>query len=272
MVSNGNDGEHNGHDHYMMGITYKLDGVVVSMLGYTTGFDAATSRVMEWEVQVEAPTVLWYWCHHHTGQGNSFAIADGGAGELDINVKTLFSDPDFILDGNYTQTIDKTGDGDLWIKSTQNSAQNRILDIEVSNAGAGDARLNIRATDGITLHATDGTGAYNHGRVCFENFHTKANVLACDPVGNLILDPNDTNDSSSGVVEIWGDLLVQGTTTTVNSTTLTVDDPIITLGGDTAPQAADSLDRGVEFRYYQSSSARVGFLSLIHISEPTRPY
>ena len=259
MVSNGNDGEHNGHDHYMMGITYKLDGVVVSMLGYTTGFDAATSRVMEWEVQVEAPTVLWYWCHHHTGQGNSFAIADGGAGELDINVKTLFSDPDFILDGNYTQTIDKTGDGDLWIKSTQNSAQNRILDIEVSNAGAGDARLNIRATDGITLHATDGTGAYNHGRVCFENFHTKANVLACDPVGNLILDPNDTNDSSSGVVEIWGDLLVQGTTTTVNSTTLTVDDPIITLGGDTAPQAADSLDRGVEFRYYQSSSARVGF-------------
>ena len=259
MVSNGNDGEHNGHDHYMMGITYKLDGAVVSMMGYTTGFNAATTRSMEWEVQVEAPTVLWYWCHHHTGQGNSFAIADGGAGELDINVKTLFSDPDFILDGNYTQTIDKTGDGDLWIKSTQNSDQNRILDIEVSNAGAGDARLNIRATDGITLHATDGTGAYNHGRVCFENFHTKANVLACDPVGNLILDPNDTNDSTSGVVEIWGDLLVQGTTTTVNSTTLTVDDPIITLGGDTAPTQADSLDRGVEFRYYQSSSARVGF-------------
>ena len=93
----------------------------------------------------------------------------------------------------------------------------------MTNAGTGEARLNIAAEDGITLHATDATGGYQHGRVCFEAFHTKANVLACDPVGNLILDPNDTNDATSGVVEIWGDLLVQGNTTTVNSTTITVD-------------------------------------------------
>ncbi len=183
---------------------------------------------------------------------------DGGAGEVDINVKTLFSDPDFILDGDVTQDIEKTGEGSFWIKNTQNSTTNQNLNIQMTNAGTGEARIAISADDGITLHATDATGGYQHGRVCFENFHSKQNVLACDPVGNFILDPNDTNDSSSGVVEIWGDLLVQGTTTTVNSTTLTVDDPIITLGGDTAPQAADSLDRGVEFRYYQGS-AKVGF-------------
>ena len=183
---------------------------------------------------------------------------DGGAGEVDINVKTLFSDPDFILDGDVTQDIEKTGEGSFWIKNTQDSDSNQNLNIQMTNAGTGEARIAISADDGITLHATDATGGYQHGRVCFENFHSKQNVLACDPVGNFILDPNDTNDSSSGVVEIWGDLLVQGTTTTVNSTTLTVDDPIITLGGDTAPQAADSLDRGVEFRYYQGS-AKVGF-------------
>ena len=183
---------------------------------------------------------------------------DGGAGEVDINVKTLFSDPDFVLDGALTQNIEKTGEGSLWIKNTQNSDDNQVLNIQMTNAGTGEARLNIAAEDGITLHATDATGGYQHGRVCFEAFHTKANVLACDPVGNLILDPNDTNDASAGVVEIWGDLLVQGNTTTVNSTTITVDDPIITLGGDTAPVSDDNKDRGVEFRYYDSE-ARVGF-------------
>ena len=184
---------------------------------------------------------------------------DGGAGEVDINVRSYFSDPDITFDGATDQTIEKTGEGSLFIYNTQNSTTSQVLNIRNVNTGTGEARIDIRADDGITLHATDASGGYQHGRVCFEAFHTKANVLACDPVGNFILDPNDTNDSSSGVVEIWGDLLVQGTTTTVNSTTLTVDDPIITLGGDTAPQAADSLDRGIEFRYYQSSSARVGF-------------
>ena len=39
---------------------------------------------------------------------------------------------------------------------------------------------------------------------------------------------------------------------------VTVDDPIIVLGGDTAPVADDNKDRGVEFSYYDTQ-ARVGF-------------
>ena len=35
--------------------------------------------------------------------------------------------------------------------------------------------------------------------------------------------------------------------TTVNSTTTTLDDPIMTLGGDTAPGSDDNKDRGIEF-------------------------
>ena len=77
MVSPGEDGELAGHDHYMQGITYKLDGVVVSMMGYHMGFVNATSRVMEWVVPGSAPDILWYWCHFHTNQGNNFAISGG---------------------------------------------------------------------------------------------------------------------------------------------------------------------------------------------------
>ena len=58
---------------------------------------------------------------------------------------------------------------------------------------------------------------------------------------------------------ITGDLTVNGTTTTVNSTTTTVDDPVFTLGGDTAPGSDDNKDRGIEFRYHDGSSARIGF-------------
>jgi len=58
---------------------------------------------------------------------------------------------------------------------------------------------------------------------------------------------------------VTGDLTVNGTTTTVNSTTVTIDDPIFTLGGDSAPGSDDNKDRGIEFRYHDGSSARVGF-------------
>ena len=67
----------------------------------------------------------------------------------------------------------------------------------------------------------------------------------------MILDPGD-DDAATGKVQIRGDLQVDGTTTTVNSTVVTVDDPIIVLGGDTAPVADDNKDRGVEFSYYDN--------------------
>ena len=77
-----------------------------------------------------------------------------------------------------------------------------------------------------------------------------------DTVGNATL----TIGASNTTISIPGTLTIGGTTTTVNSTTMTVDDPIITLGGDTAPGAADSLDRGVEFRYFlRGDQARIGF-------------
>ncbi|BCU98266.1 MAG: hypothetical protein CM15mV21_0350 [Eurybiavirus sp.] len=61
----------------MMGVTYKLDGVTVTMAGYVSGFSAATTRTIEWTVPInESNTTLWYWCHFHTGQGNSISVGD----------------------------------------------------------------------------------------------------------------------------------------------------------------------------------------------------
>lgn len=66
------------------------------------------------------------------------------------------------------------------------------------------------------------------------------------------------NVSTTGTLTVGGNLIVNGSTTTINSTVTTIDDPIFTLGGDTAPGSDDNKDRGIEFRYY-SGSAKVGF-------------
>ena len=42
---------------------------------------------------------------------------------------------------------------------------------------------------------------------------------------------------------------------------MTIDDPIFTLGGDTAPTVNDAKDRGIEFRWYSDTDgqAKLGF-------------
>ena len=56
-------------------------------------------------------------------------------------------------------------------------------------------------------------------------------------------------------VTIAGNLTVSGTTTTVNSTTVSIADPVFEIGDDSSD---DNLDRGIKFKY-NSSGAKVGF-------------
>ena len=99
MFSTGSDGDHNGNGHYMTGVQYKLDGVNKTMAQYVSGFAAATTRTAEFTVAANAPDTLYYWCHSHTGQGNSLQVNQGpwvqlldkssSIGELrDVNLST----------------------------------------------------------------------------------------------------------------------------------------------------------------------------------------
>jgi len=56
-----------------------------------------------------------------------------------------------------------------------------------------------------------------------------------------------------------GDLQVDGTTITINSTTVSIDDPIFNIGGETDPITDDNKDRGISFRWYTNGSAKTGF-------------
>jgi len=176
---------------------------------------------------------------------------DSGAGELDVNVRSYFSDADITLDGALNQTLDKTGDGNLTFQLSQNTATNRNFNILTTNAGSGSSNIIITAEDTIQISASEAAG-----KVHVEDARFQDNYIATTNA-TLNLDPGDDR-AATGTVRVWGNLQIDGTTTTVNSTTVTVDDPIITLGGDTAPTTDDNLDRGVEFRYYDTE-ARLGF-------------
>jgi len=92
-----------------------------------------------------------------------------------------------------------------------------------------------------------------------------AGVYSVDTITSNTADTDLTlSGGGTGIVivddhlSVTGNLTVSGTTTTVNSTTVTIDDPIFTLGGDTAPASDDNKDRGIEFRYY-TDEAKIGF-------------
>ena len=177
--------------------------------------------------------------------------ATSGAGEIDVNVRSYFSDPDITLDGATSQTLDKSGDGNLTFSLTQNAASARNLSITSTNAGSGEASYNsLQKMLLISMHLLQA------GKVHVENSRFQANYIGTTDA-TMNLDPGDDR-AVTGLVRVWGDLQVDGTTTTVNSTELTVDDVTLLLGGDTAPGSDDNLDRGVQFRYYDSQ-ARLGF-------------
>ena len=69
-----------------------------------------------------------------------------------------------------------------------------------------------------------------------------------------------TGDLTAQNVVVNGDLTVHGTTTTVESTVVTINDPIFTMG--TTPVSPDGKDRGIEFKYGDSTTPLVGFFGL----------
>ena len=121
--------------------------------------------------------------------------------------------------------------------------------------------LNFEGGTGVTTTVTDdnvkidiGQDVSTTSNVTFNNV-TVSGTLTSDDI-------TSTNINVDGNATITGNLTVNGTTTTVNSSTVTVDDIILTLGGDTAPAADDNLDRGIEYRYHNGSAAKLGFFGL----------
>ena len=103
----------------------------------------------------------------------------------------------------------------------------------------------------IDTHQTD-----TNTDVTTANLKTKLN----SDFGSDFTIGSQSNDTAifTGHLTVGGNLTVNGATQTINSTVVTIDDPVFTLGGDGAG-SNDNKDRGVEFKWHDGSSAKVGF-------------
>ena len=125
-----------------------------------------------------------------------------------------------------------------------------VKDSGITNAMlAGSIAISKLAADDVTIAADSGTAhAIDLGE-----------TLTINGTNNEIETAISNNTLTIGLpdnVTIGGNLTVSGTTTTVNSTTVSIADPVFEIG---ASGSDDNLDRGIKMKY-NSSGAKVAFM------------
>ena len=200
-----------------------INGVAIDERGHITGF-TTTALNDQYYTEGEIDTKLTNTGNWDTAYDRSVTGVDFNTGNGDLTLQKEVGTIVKNLDGRYLLTETQSLEDVVAFGNTSTSG------IEVKNvyiAVDGNSEISTDAGD-LTLDSAGGT------------------VIVDD---NLIVNNNTT---------ILGDLLVSGTTTTVESTVTTISDPIITLGsGDIT--ANDSKDRGIEFIYHDGTSKQTGF-------------
>ena len=135
--------------------------------------------------------------------------------------------------------------------------------VGIGTTGPGK-QLEINSVDGNNLRLTHNDADGSAGNYADFTLTSSGDLTINASGGDMTLGMGIQSS-----VTVSGNLIVNGATTTINSTTLTVDDPLIYLGGDAAPGAADNKDRGIAFRWWDSA-AEIGFMGWDHSAEAIR--
>ena len=157
---------------------------------------------------------------------------EGGVGIA----KNLHVGGDLILTGNQSITGITTFTNDVVIQEDLSVQGNTTL-----GNGAGDQLL-VTGVSTFTGNITHNGGFVNSGGVVIDNVGISSNVISTRSGGGntLFIDPYPDGLSNEGLVIVKGDLQVDGTTTTVNSSSVTVNEPIFNLGDVTSVRSVMS--------------------------------
>ena len=131
--------------------------------------------------------------------------------------------------------ISDQGPGSLRILSNQLRIRNHLDNAELAKFVAG-GRVELYYNNSVKFETVGGGVSISSG--------TASTATIYGP-GNLIIDPAPVDDNG-GIVRIKGDLYVDGTTTEINSTTLTIDDlNVVVASGATNGLTADGAGLSV---------------------------
>lgn len=87
------------------------------------------------------------------------------------------------------------------------------------------------------------------------SFGTTNNSISADSNGSFII----TAMGGSGTVVLNSNVQINGTTSNVYSTVTNIKDPILSIGGVTGPIVNDGKDRGIEFKWNNTTESKTGF-------------
>ena len=150
-------------------------------------------------------------------------------------------------DASNVSTASVTYAGGIGVAATTWTKDLKVDDNTTIGTAAGDA-LTVNATttfqNGVTFNGTTTiAGTTNQtGSIEIDNLKLDGNVLSTiNNIQELIIDPYPAGGDADGLVIIKGDLQIDGTTTTVNSASMSVNDPTIELGDPTTPVTVKTL-------------------------------
>jgi hypothetical protein len=163
-----------------------------------------------------------------------------GTGEINIVDDTFLSfgtdkDSKIEYDENGTNQLTFTG-ADIRINIPTQSADKDTGSLIVEGGVGIEKNLNVGGNASVA-GVTTFTGSVTIGDIKVEE-----NIISTIPGSNgiLYIDPYPDGLSNEGTVVIKGDLQVDGTTTSVNSTVVSINDPIIILGDVTSKRTVMS--------------------------------
>ena len=143
-------------------------------------------------------------------------------------------------DASNVATAAFTVAGGIGVAATAYIKDLNVDDNTTIGTASGDS-LTVNATttfqNQVTFNGTTNISGSTQqtGDIQIDNLKLDGNTLSTiNSVQELILDPDPTTDAG-GLVIIKGDLQIDGTTTTVNSASMSVNDPTIELGDPTTP-------------------------------------
>ncbi len=193
-----------------------------------------------------------------TQTGSGLALSTDNTLYYDPTANTLYSTN---FNGAFTGTI--SGVASTAANMVVNNAAENTAHYILFSPSATGAGVAVSSDSTVTLNPSTNALSVGTGNVTANSVVVgSAARTVSTSTGNLILDSSGGQVDITDNVVITGNLTVQGTTMTVDSTVSTIVDPVIVVGsgvGGSHSTADNNQDRGIEFRWATGGTATTGF-------------